>query len=371
MSDQAPSPRWDWRRFVGANAWIVLLASLLADIIDGRARPTAVAGAILAGFAALWVCLVSSVFARRLNLAIACLGGMASLALLAALWYPSDWQLLFVFIAAACGVALPQRPWAVAGVGVAVLAAAAAAVWRPGQSIGMVVSTASAGWVSIYFTRQRLLVNELRESREELARLAVSEERLRFARDLHDLLGHTLSLMVVKTEAVRRLIERDPGAAVQQAHEVEAVGRRALAEVRDAVTGYRQHGLTSELDSARSALADVGIETTIKRTFDAVTEPADQLLGWAVREGVTNVIRHSQARHCEIVLRKDQGWVTVEIQDDGVGPQAAQARAGGSGLTGLRERLARAGGRVEFGGRADRGFHLIAAVPTSPGPTPP
>src|SRR5262249_31364830 len=83
------------------------------------------------------------------------------------------------------------------------------------------------------------------ESREELARLAVSEERLRFARDLHDLLGHTLSLMVVKTEAVRRLIERDPGAAVQQAHEVEAVGRRALAEVRDAVTGYRQHGLTS------------------------------------------------------------------------------------------------------------------------------
>ena len=132
-------PRWDWRRFVGANAWIVLLASLLADIIDGRARPTALAGAILASFAALWVCLVSSVFAGRLNLAVACLGGMASLALLGTAWYPSDWQLLFVFIAAACGVALPPRPWAVAGVGVAVLAAALVprpAKARPGQNHG-------------------------------------------------------------------------------------------------------------------------------------------------------------------------------------------------------------------------------------------
>ena len=149
------------------------------------------------------------------------------------------------------------------------------------------------------FMRLLAAIAELRETREELARTAVSEERLRFSRDLHDLLGHTLSVMVVKAEAVRRLARVTASAPPNRPPTSSRSAATALQQVRLAVTGYRGRGLDAEIDGARTALADAGIEAVIRRDTRVAASPeTDALLGWAVREGVTNVIRHSGARRC-------------------------------------------------------------------------
>jgi two-component system sensor histidine kinase DesK len=183
----------------------------------------------------------------------------------------------------------------------------------------------------------------------------VEQERLRFARDLHDLLGHSLSLIVVKAELTQRLAGRDPAGARQEAAEIEAVGRQALAEVRQTVSGYRHLHLDDELRRAKDALADAGIETVIRAADEPLPSDLDDAFGWVVREGTTNVIRHSGAGSCVIALT----GTTLEIRDDGKG---AKGRAQGNGLRGLGERMATVGGRlstVDNGG----GFVLRASVP--------
>ncbi|MBD3137187.1 hypothetical protein IEI92_13070 [Microbispora bryophytorum] len=209
------------------------------------------------------------------------------------------------------------------------------------------------------------VIEELGRTREKLAVAAVSAERLRFSRDLHDLLGHTLSMVVVKAEAVRRLAPRDTEAAMRHAADIEAIGRQALTEVREAVTGYRDASLAFELDSARAALATAGVDCVVKESGPALSRETDMLLSWVVREGITNVVRHSGARRCVITLRRDRDPVLVEITDDGPGDDGAGGAAGeedGSGLRGLRERLAAAGGRLTAA-RLPQGFVLTAEIP--------
>jgi two-component system sensor histidine kinase DesK len=203
-------------------------------------------------------------------------------------------------------------------------------------------------------------IRELRATQAELARSAVEQERLRFSRDLHDLLGHTLSLVVVKAEVVRRLVPRDPEAAISQAADIETIGRNALAEVRQAVTGYRARTLAAELDGARTALSDAGIALTVREEGAPLPPEADALFGWAVREGVTNVIRHSRAGRCEIAVHQAGDQTTLEIRDDGVGPSGSAA---GNGLRGLSERLDAAGGSLRFAAGGTGGFLLTATLP--------
>jgi two-component system, NarL family, sensor histidine kinase DesK len=202
----------------------------------------------------------------------------------------------------------------------------------------------------------------------------VAEERLRFSRDLHDLLGHTLSVVVIKAEAVRRLGERDLQAALRQAADIEAVGRQALAEIREAVTGYREGSLASELDGARSALRAVGIEPLVKEAGPPLPPQAEGLLGWVVREGVTNVVRHSQATRCEIELSVDGERASLRITNDGraggpspgpVPPSPPGTTPPGSGLRGLAERLTTAGGHLTAGPTAN-GFRIEATLPLKP-----
>ncbi|TQS21789.1 hypothetical protein FLX08_11060 [Microbispora hainanensis] len=209
------------------------------------------------------------------------------------------------------------------------------------------------------------VIAELARTREALAVAAVSAERLRFSRDLHDLLGHTLSMVVVKAEAVRRLAPRDTEAAVRHAADIEAIGRQALTEVREAVTGYRDASLAFELDSARAALDAAGIDCVVNESGPALSWETDMLLSWVVREGITNVVRHSGARRCVITLRRDRDPVLVEISDDGPDDGDGDDTTGGkdgSGLRGLRERLAVAGGRLTTV-RTPRGFVLTAEIP--------
>ena len=235
-----------------------------------------------------------------------------------------------------------------------------------GDATSIFFSGFFSGFVMFVLRRLFTTIGLLRQARVELARAAVAEERLRFSRDLHDLLGHTLSVIVVKAEVVRRLVDRDSDRAAEAAADIETIGRQALVEVREAVTGYRERGLMDELDGARGALVDAGIEPTVRRRIvGAELGPrADALLGWAVREGTTNVIRHSHATACTISLEHNGSAATLRIADDGRGSDNGVGDGVGNGLRGLTERFAEVGGTVRVES-APGGFTLTATVPTT------
>ena len=200
---------------------------------------------------------------------------------------------------------------------------------------------------------------ELVSANEEIARLAVSEERLRFSRDLHDILGHSLTAITVKAGLASRLMAVDTDRAAAEIADVERLAREALADVRSTVSGYRGITLVGELARARQTLAAAGIDADLPTAVDAVPGARRELFGWVVREGVTNVVRHSGARRCSVEVGAD----SVSVADDGSGAAAGPAVAAGSGLAGLRERVLAAGGRLEAGTGPDGGFRLTAQVP--------
>jgi two-component system sensor histidine kinase DesK len=206
---------------------------------------------------------------------------------------------------------------------------------------------------------------ELLEARDELARNAVAEERLRFARDLHDLLGHSLSLIALKSELAGRLAERDPVRAREEMADVEIAARRALAEVRDAVSGYRQVSFAQALAEARSALSAAGITLRGPVRTPSLPGRVDGVLGWVVREATTNVLRHSAAGVVTVDLAADDASAVLTITDDGRG--AGAPGAGGAGLTGLGERVEALGGRLEAGPAGSHGFRLRAELPLGAG----
>ena len=218
-----------------------------------------------------------------------------------------------------------------------------------------VVAVVMAGVIEVVRANQALA-----ETRAELARVAAENERIRIARDLHDLLGHSLTTITVKAALARRLGPADPAGAVDQITEVEELCRRALAEVRAAVSGYREVTLAGELARGRELLRVCGITADLPTTAD-IADPAHQeLFGWAVREGLTNVIRHSRARSCAVRVSASD----VEITDDGQGSAAAP----GNGLSGLRERAAAAGGGVDAGPVQPAGWRLRVRVPAGDEP---
>jgi two-component system sensor histidine kinase DesK len=194
----------------------------------------------------------------------------------------------------------------------------------------------------------------LAAARAEVARLAAENERIRIARDLHDLLGHSLTTITVKAGLARRLGAADPARAVEQIAEVEELSRQALADVRGAVSGYRDVTLAGELARGRELLRASGVAADLPTATDVV-DPADQeLLGWAVREGLTNVVRHARASACAVRLSR----YSVEITDDGVGSAAPP----GNGLRGLRERVLAAGGSIDAGPLEPSGWRLRVSL---------
>jgi two-component system sensor histidine kinase DesK len=202
---------------------------------------------------------------------------------------------------------------------------------------------------------------QLAAAREEIARLAISDERNRFARDLHDLLGHSLTVVAVKAELAGRLVRLSPERAEAELADIQRLTREALADVRAAVGGYREISLGTELVRARSALDAAQIEPDVPRSLDDVPEDRHELLGWVVREGVTNVIRHSGGKRCRIELRADQ----IEICDDGRGPTVTSGGPqAGHGLAGLRERASAAGADITVGRSAWGGFLLRLTWPS-------
>ena len=214
-----------------------------------------------------------------------------------------------------------------------------------------VVAIASLGVRQVFRSNR-----ELAEARARLARLAAENERFRIARDLHDLLGHSLTTITVKAGLARQLGEVDPARSQQEIAEVEDLARRSLADVRAAVANYRDVTLAGELATGRELLRAAGIDADLPRAVDAVDPSNQELFGWVVREGLTNVVRHAHASSCSVRLSSG----CVEIVDDGVGGNGRSNP--GNGLAGLRERVAAAGGFVDAGPVEPKGWRLRVSL---------
>ncbi|MEU1377585.1 sensor histidine kinase [Streptomyces triculaminicus] len=355
--------------------WLFMITGDVQDLVCGELPLPWLGGAGVLAFAGLyiatvWLGLDRERLATRTPLLL--LLGLTVVTYALTIGYGGDWLLCFPILSLAAGVVLrgerlrDQRLLGFAVLGFAGSSGVIAGFhgsWE--DSMGTGYGTVLSGLVTAAVLRLSETVTELRATREELARAAVERERLRFSRDLHDLLGHTMSVIVVKAEAVRRLAPRDLDAALGQAADIEAVGRQALTEIREAVTGYRAGGLTTELESARSVLDASGVTVDIRQSGPVLPPQTAALLGWVVREGVTNVVRHSGAARCVIEVRGETDRVHLEITDDGrgVGSAPGTTGAGGNGLKGLTERLAAAGGSLTSGPDGRRGFRLVAELP--------
>jgi two-component system sensor histidine kinase DesK len=353
--------------------WVLLAAGPATDVAQGKTADPWLAGVALAAFCALYVTTIRTAFSERWAeeaLPFRLLCALGALALVLAIGYGGNFLLLFVLVSLGVGsVARSRRR-----LGFMLIPVSAAAGTVSGAQHRGFWSTASLAYgsflsglvVSVIITLFQA-VAQLRATRQELARSAVAQERLRFSRDLHDLLGHTLSVVVVKSEAARRLAPRDLDAALTQIGDIESVGRQALTEIREAVTGYREGSLSTELDRARSALAASDIEVVVQETGPPLPPQTEALLGWVVREGVTNVVRHSGASRTTIELRTDEGRAHLTITDNGTGAPSRERPPGphrtGTGLRGLTERLAAAGGSLVSGPAQGGGFRVTAVLP--------
>jgi two-component system sensor histidine kinase DesK len=213
----------------------------------------------------------------------------------------------------------------------------------------------------------------LKLSHDEVRRLAALAERERIGRDLHDVLGHTLSLVVLKTQLARRLLTLDVQAAEAELAELETAARGALDQVREAVSGIRASGLAAELAAARLALLSADVQLQVRRPTLDLPPAVDAEFALAVRESVTNVIRHARAQHVQIELQATgepaRGEWILSIRDDGRG--GAAARSGHTGIEGLRERAQTLGGRCDIDSPAGGGTRIsLSAARSLPQPQP-
>lgn len=246
-----------------------------------------------------------------------------------------------VYVAVVSVICLPGRwAWAVVAMvaGTTYTATLVVSGWDADRGIlfGIIVAGFAIWGISQAINRNI----EVLSMREENARLALEDERNRFARDLHDILGHSLTVITVKAELAQKLFDVDPARARAEVGDLERLSRDALADVRRAVEGYRELTLPGELARARMALDAAEIEAQLPNSTDDVPSEVRELFAWTIREGVTNVVRHSRAHTCTVTLTA----TSVEVADDGRGP--AESTTSGNGLLGLRERAAAVGATV-------------------------
>ena len=369
-------PRWIWRLF--SLMWLFFLIFPITGLLHAHPAVGQLL-VILIGMAGivtlyLWLMLrrpfpsgALAPSARWLPLALLIL--LVACVLFLTKTESADWYWFFTFAGLAAGVAFPARHAAWAVVGLIVVAAGVGGAFDWLQAARVVVVVAALGFGMIGVGHLIRTIHALRAARAEIARLAVAEERLRFARDLHDLLGHSLSTIAIKTALAHRLLPDAPERAMHELADVQTVTQEALKEVRDAVTGYRQPMLATELANAREILAAAGIACQCEDAACALPAAIASVLAWTVREGVTNIVRHSRAQHVTITIHRESDTVHADISDDGEGDATARSAspgtATGSGLRGLAERAAALGGQIEAHARPNGGFRLAVTLPIS------
>ncbi|GAA2815533.1 sensor histidine kinase [Kitasatospora aburaviensis] len=361
-------------------AWLILLtaAVFLAEglMLWLRHRPSfgpvCLAAIGLPAFAVTFARTVHDVVARGgarnrhlLDVAICTSVAFALLLLLGGAWgaLPS-----LAACAAVVSLSARRAVWAATGI-LLVTALAGLLVGVPASVlIDVVVRSAVTVAVVGALGLLPLFTREIHDNRAELARMAVLEERLRFARDLHDVLGHGLSVVGMKLEVALLLLGSDPDRARTEIEQALGVSRESVSDLRSLVRGYRQPSLESELEGVRSVLRSAGITCRTDKVPPGVPQPLQDVAGWVVREGVTNVLRHSAATECRIKLRVDDGRLLVEVANDRARPTGT---SDGNGLRGLRERLTDLSGELTAGPDGTGGFRLLAHAPlhhTASGP---
>ncbi|MER5432984.1 histidine kinase [Streptomyces sp. NPDC002588] len=365
-----------WRRKVlWIGVWLVFLSSPVHDLLSGHhGTAGTVAGWLgLAVFVAVYLSLLfrdmgATPFPSWLVGAL--IGSMAVLAVVLVLTLGSSWLGLFCYVSVACGITLPLRLafWTIPGTGAVMLLVGLHADEE--EALNLLLLVLLIGFAMTGVSQLVRTTVELRKARATVAQLAANEERLRLARDLHDLLGHSLSLITLKSELAGRMLPAHPEKAAQQVADIEQVSRQALVDVREAVTGYRRPRLAAELAGAQVALTAAGItaEVPAEPDLDGVPEDSESAVAWALREAITNVVRHSGADRATVdVVRRqtlDGPLLELSVEDNGSG---GSGKGPGNGLTGLTERMEKAGGTLEAG-RVKRGFRLVARVPAKAAP---
>src|SRR5690242_20523659 len=377
------SSRW---RYFFSGVWLAYLIQPVSDLFQ-HGGAAWIAGGIIITIAFCAIYLPTLFLCEtRPRLALYGLGTLAVLAALACLVYGKDWTPLWIYVSAAGGFVLTSAFGSRrASFGVfAITGCYLLFCWIThldlGTTLAILLPVLLIGLAMMGFRMQISLMHELDQARGTVAKLAVNEERLRLARDMHDLTGQSLSMITLKSELAAKRLTRLPASAERDAiltelGDVSRVSRQTLHDIREAVSGYRRPTLAIEVITARSALEAAGIQldddpelTMRSGTFDP---DAEAVLAWCLREAVTNVIRHSRARHCRLRLTERTGEVSLEVTDDGRGfsgpaKDSAEAAATGSGLHGISERLSAAGGHLSLGqGDNGRGFRLTATVPAA------
>jgi two-component system sensor histidine kinase DesK len=357
MGDQGMGVHYGWRVLACRAAILVYLLYVVEAIAQDEHGAWAVCGfAILIAFAACWLAipLPGSLQSPRRFWVI--YGLLVALFIAELSFAHAQAFVMAVFIT------LPTVGWLGARAAPVVVALTLAALLVPPAIPSWNVSLATA-WDDVTpaaipiaalltFAIQRILrdAQALAEARAELAGLAAENERFRIARDLHDLLGHSLTTITVKAGLAARLGVAEHAWAIQEMTEVEALARRTLGDVRATVASYRDVTLAGELANGQQLLRAAGITADLPSAVDNVDPVHQELFGWVVREGITNIVRHSRAASCAVRLSA----CSIEIVDDGVGGTAPA----GNGLTGLRERVAAAGGVIDAGPLRPKGWRL-------------
>ena len=287
--------------------------------------------------------------------------GLAALAT-ALGWLNPGALMFFVYAAAFVGGAV-RTPAAGIWIGaLTVLGVSASALsgWPPIIIPGVALMAPIIGFVNVHYVETRRRDAALKLAQDEIARLATLAERERIAGDLHDLLGHTLSVIVLKSELASKLLSRDPERAAAEIAEVEQVARTALAEVRRAIHGFRAASLADEFVRARAVLQTAGVQSEIGAPPVAALDPhVEHAMAMIVREAVTNVVRHAKATRCRISVHARGPDVVLHIEDDGIGGHVTE----GAGIESMRARAREIGGTLEH--RSSHGVAVTLRVPRS------
>jgi two-component system sensor histidine kinase DesK len=385
------------------GVWLLYLIGAVINLFTGHYSALYIAGglAIIAAFCVLYLLLVPMWPTPRRHTQPG-LAVLALLAVIACVFYgATGLAALWIFMGSASGLLVRDRRWAVR----AVIGCIACYVIfgltthvSTSNFLGNLLPVLILGFAMIGLRSRVEMAAELARAREEVEQMAANEERLRLARDMHDLTGQSLSMITLKSELAVRLLGRLPESdgrdrVRDEIEQVAAVSRQTLRDIREAVSGYRRPTLAVEIITARAALASAGIAarddadlTLLSGTFDPDAEAA---LAWCLREAVTNVVRHSTAKNCRISLASHSGAMSLTVRDDGTGQSppdgcdtelagagrlshssSGQSHAGqshaGTGLHGMSERLSAVGGSLEIRPDAGPGFCLIAIVPANP-----
>ena len=287
------------------------------------------------------------------------IGLVAGLSIWLARDYSVAWSVGMLLAASECCYVFAETRQMMAGVAVLTVLAG---FTISQTAVGSAVIVLVAGTIAVLRRRLLVTIDELNVARTELADYAVLEERQRFSRDLHDLLGHSLSTIVVTAELAARSLRSDSAAAERAFADIETIGRTALGEVRSAVTGYRTMSFRDQLRAGAEALRTAGIEVGVNARERCWSDDVDQVLSWTVRESITNILRHSHARNVLIALTVGSAGVCLQVSDDGDAGETGLLRAEG-GLRTLRERIAACQGTVDATVGAEGGLRLAVSLP--------